>query len=383
MKSLKLQKWHREHAKSGDYAGWRVPLWYSSVREEHLVVRNSLGLFDVSHMGEFYFEGEDSLKFLELIATNEISRPPPISGTYTLILNERGGIKDEGLIYNLGERYMLVCDAVAYEKLEAWFLSVRKSIENFCRLDLKIINKTYDLNLFSIQGPKAHLLCKKLFDIDLNEMWWFQGKRIEFLGKEIVLSKSGYTGENGFELFFEGNPLKIWLEILLGGEEFGIKPCGLATRDTLRIEAGYTLYGNETKENQVLSSDIDSINPIEAGFDKWEFPPIAFKKEFIGKEALLKQRKRGISKKLVHFEMMERGIPRPKQELWRDERVGKVTSGTQSILSSKGIGLGFAKDEVKIGDEIFVMIRGRKRKARLVSPPFYDPKKYGAFREIG
>lgn len=396
MKRVHLFDWHKEHAKKvEEFAGWEMPIWYSSIKEEHLAVRNGVGIFDVSHMGEIFFRGKDALKFLQYVTTNDISRPPAISGTYTLVLNERGAVKDETLVFNMGnDTYMMVCDSDAFEKLYAWFVSIKGAIEQYTELDLEIENKTYDMAMFSIQGPKAGDVAMELFGIDINELWWFQAKEVELDGIKMILSRSGYTGENGFEVYFEdanpyhpdpekrGKPEKalyVWEKILEVGKKYGIKPAGLGARDTLRLEAGYTLYGNETKELQLLSTDIDEVTPLQANL---EFA-IFWDKEFIGKEALLKQKERGLPSKMVHFKMVDKGIPRAGYKVYKDgKEIGEVTSGTMSPLLGIGIGIAFVKPEYAVpGVEIEVEIRGQKKKAITVNPPFYDPKKYGAFRE--
>lgn len=378
MKKLKLTEWHQNHAKMGDYSGWQMPLWYSSVKDEHMAVRNTVGVFDVSHMTEIYVEGKDALTFLQYVATADVSVPPPVSATYTTFLNERGGIKDEGLIYNLGDKYMIVCDAVAMEKLVSWLETIREGISLFGESDITIVNKTFDISLLSVQGPEAYEIAQELFSTDINAMWWFQCQKTEYQGTPVLLSKSGYTGENGFELFIEKDPLPLWAALT----EKGVTPCGLAARDTLRIEAGYTLYGHETLERQILSQPFDEYTPLDAGFHLWEFSPIKWEKSFIGKKALEIQKEMGISQKLVHIQMVDRGIPRDGYEIMKNgSPVGVVTSGTQSVLSGTGIALGYIT-EGEPGDEVEIVIRGEPRKARITQPPFYDPAKYGAFREV-
>ncbi|AEC52687.1 glycine cleavage system aminomethyltransferase T [Pyrococcus sp. NA2] len=395
-KRVHLFDWHKEHAKKiEEFAGWEMPIWYSSIKEEHLAVRNAVGMFDVSHMGEILFRGKDALKFLQYVTTNDVSKPPAISGIYTLVLNERGAIKDETLIFNLGNNeYLMICDADAFEKLYAWFTYLKKTIEQFTKLDLEIELKTYDIAMFAVQGPKARDLAMDLFGIDINEMWWFQARWVELDGIKMLLSRSGYTGENGFEVYIEdanpyhpdeskrGKPekaLHVWETILEAGKKYGIKPAGLGARDTLRLEAGYTLYGNETKELQLLSTDIDEVTPLQANL---EFA-IYWDKDFIGKEALLKQKERGLGRKIVHFKMVDKGIPREGYKVYANgELIGEVTSGTLSPLLNVGIGIAFVKEEyAKPGIEIEIDVRGARKKAVTVTPPFYDPKKYGLFRE--
>ncbi len=396
VKRVHIFDWHKENAKKvEEFAGWEMPIWYSSIKEEHLAVRNGVGIFDVSHMGEIFFRGKDALKFLQYVTTNDISRPPAISGTYTLVLNERGAVKDETLVFNMGnDTYMMVCDSDAFEKLYAWFTSIKRAVEQYTELDLEIENKTYDYVMFSIQGPKARDLAKDLFGIDINDLWWFQAKEVELDGIKMLLSRSGYTGENGWEVYFEdanpyhpdeskrGKPEKalyVWNKILEAGEKYGIKPAGLGARDTLRMEAGYTLYGNETKEKQLLSTDIDEVTPLQANLDFALF----WDKEFIGKDALLKQKERGLPSKMVHFKMIDKGIPREGYRVYKDGRlIGEVTSGTLSPLLGIGIGIAFVNPEfAQPGVELEVEIRSKVKKAITLTPPFYDPKKYGAFRE--
>jgi aminomethyltransferase len=377
MKKLKLFEWHSSHAKMGRYAGWQMPLWYSSVKEEHAAVRTDVGIFDVSHMTEIYVKGSDALTFLQFIATADIAVPPPVSATYTLFCNERGGIKDEGLIYNLGDTYMIVCDAVAMEKLYSWLETIKESMSLLHDADVTVVNKTFDISLLSVQGPRAYTIADTLFSIDINTMWWFQCQKTDYQGVPVILSKSGYTGENGFELFVE-DPVLLWEAVT----DLGVTPCGLAARDTLRIEAGYTLYGHETLERQVLSQPFDEYTPLHAGFHMWEFSPIKWDKPFIGKNALETQKKMGISKKLVHIEMVDKGIPREGYQIEKDgTSIGVVTSGTQSIISGAGIALGYIS-EGEPGDSVDIVIRGEPRTANIVTPPFYNPQEYGAFREV-
>ncbi len=396
-KRVHMFDWHRKNArKVEEFAGWEMPIWYSSIKEEHLAVRNGVGIFDVSHMGEFLFKGKDALEFLQYTTTNDVSKPPAISGTYTLVLNERGAVKDETLVFNLGDdTYMMVCDSDAFEKLEAWFNALKGGIEKFGGIDLEIENKTYDMVMFSVQGPKAVDLARDLFGLNVNDLWWFQAKEVELDGIRMLLSRSGYTGENGWEVYFEdGNPyhpdpskrgeperaLHVWETILEAGGDYGIRPAGLGARDTLRLEAGYTLYGNETKELQLLSTDVDEVTPLQTNLDF----AIFWDKDFIGKRALLRQRERGLGRRIVHFNMVDRGIPRGGYRvLHGGDEIGVVTSGTSSPLLGVGIGMALVEEDyARPGVNIEIDIRGKLRKALTVSPPFYDPKKYGAFREL-
>ncbi|HPR42195.1 MAG TPA: glycine cleavage system aminomethyltransferase GcvT [Candidatus Methanofastidiosa archaeon] len=381
MKELPLNKWHKKYGKMEEYANWEMPVWYDGIKQEHLAVRKNVGIFDVSHMGEIIFSGKDALKFLQLTTTNDISRPPPISGTYTLVLNERGSVKDETLVYNLGkDTYMMVCDAVAVPKLVSYFLALKEIVDAFGPLDLAIKDETDATCLFSIQGPLAQRLCDEMFSIDLTGMWWFQAKAVKHEGMDIILSKSGYTGENGFELFFKpadpSRAIGLWDYVMECGKEFSITPCGIGARDTLRIESGYTLYGHETYEAQLLSTWVDEVTPLQAGLDF----ALHMDKEFIGKEALLRQGKEGIRTKLAHFELGEKAIPRSGDGIFKDGRqVGSVTSGTKTPILSYSIAMGYV--ETGTEGDVDIEIRGKLRKAKIVNAPFYNPKRYGAYRE--
>jgi len=382
MKRLPLDKWHSKYGKMEDFAGWHMPLWYDGIKQEHMAVRNGVGMFDVSHMGEIIFKGPDALVFLQWTTTNDISKPPPISGTYTLVLNERGAIKDETLVYNMGnDTYMMVCDAVARPKLTSYFKALKETIGRFAEIDLKVDDQTDTTCLYSIQGPKAHQLCNDIFDINLNEMWWFQAKEVHFGGKGVILSKSGYTGENGFELFFipdgDKEATDLWEHIIHMGKKYSITPCGLGARDTLRIESGYTLYGNETYEGQIMSEWVDEITPFEAGLDFALF----MEKEFIGRDSLMMQKKEGIKKKLVHMKLIEKSISRSGDKIYCNGKpIGIVTSGTKTPLLDHSVAIGY----VDIGNEgeIYIDIRGKMRKAQIVDAPFYNPKRFGAYREM-
>ncbi len=392
-KRISLYDWHEKNAdKISEFAGWDMPIRYEGVRKEHISVREDVGIFDISHMGQIYFKGEDALEFLQFVTSNDISKPPAISATYTLVTNERGAIKDETLVYNMGDGYMMVCDAVAHDKLLYWFKSIKNSAEKLSgnNLDLKIINKTYDMNLFSVQGPEASELAEDIFDIDLSDLWWFQATKVNYNDIDFILSHSGYTGEDGFELFLEDknpyNPKRennedpakakeIWDLLLREGEKYKIRPCGLGARDTTRIEAGYTLYGNESQEKQILTKMVDEVNPFQVNMDDF----VDFDKDFIGKKALELQKK-DFSSRMIHLKMEEEGIPREGYQIhFDDKKVGEITSGTMSPLLEKGIGIGFVDNsDIDLNDKVYVNIRGRKRKAVIVEPPFYDQKKYGA-----
>ena len=378
MKNLQLHDIHSQIAKMGEFAGWDMPIWYSSINDEHLAVRNSVGIFDISHMGEFYFEGKDALKFLGHVAVSNISKLEKGQAAYTVILNEHGAIKDEALIYNFGDKYGMVCDAVAYEKLEKWFNKVAKEMGG----DIKVRNMTRDMVLLAIQGPKAYDLFKDIYGKDLTGSKRFTAIDWDYNGRHVTISISGYTREKGFELLFEedsSNPAlshEFWTKFTGAGAI----PCGLGCRNTLRIECGFTLYPHETYELQLPDAEIDEITPLETSFS-WM---VDWDKEFIGKEALAKLKEQGIRKNMFCLEMVEPAIPRDDYLVFQDgNEIGKVTSGTLSPLTKKGIAIALLKPGTE-GD-VEIQIRNQLKKAKVVSAPFYDREKYGAGRteEIG
>ena len=366
----------------GAYGAWEMPLWYEGIAHEHEAVRTRVGVFDVSHMGEILVSGDDALEFLQWVTTNDIGKPPAISGTYALILNERGAIKDETLIYNMGDsEYMIVCDAVAVEKVMAHLETVLETAQRFGKATVALENKTDAMCLYSVQGPRASDLCMDLLNIDLNAMWWFQAKRAEYRGVALIVSKSGYTGENGFEIFFEHGSSElaeaVWNDILAACGKYGIVPCGLGARDSLRIEAGYTLYGEDTVEHMELSTEIDHVTPLEAGLSF----ALNMEKEFIGKRALLLQERQGVAKRLVHLLIDGKAIARAGDTISCDGTgVGTVTSGTKSPLLHKSIAMGFI-DTSCASSSVGVQVRGKEYVAHIITPPFYNPKEYGAYRE--
>ena len=366
----------------GDFAGWQMPIWYKGIKEEHNAVRNDVGIFDISHMGEFYFEGKDALEFLEYTSISNISKLNDGDSLYTCILNERGAIKDEAVIYKLKDDfYAMVCDAVAYQKLDAWFNTVKDSMSQKTEIDLKITNKTNDLVLLAIQGPASYDLLEKAFGVDLSDSKRFTAREWEYNGHPIIISVSGYTREKGFELLFEDEkPLpkaapEIWQKLI----DEGAQPCGLGARNTIRVECGFTLYEHETYEKQVSSSDIDESTPLEVNFG-WM---INWDKNFIGKQALTLQKEQGPSKKMSYLEIIDRGIPRGGYPIQKDgKQVGMVTSGTLSPLTDKGIAICFLPPEYEEGEEVDIIIRDRPVKAKVVKAPFYDREKYGANRTV-
>ncbi len=343
-------------AKMVPFAGYNMPLQYSGLTDEHNAVRNSVGMFDVSHMGEFIIRGSKALDLIQKISTNDSSKLTPGKIQYSCMPNGRGGIVDDLLIYMLSDNtYMLVVNASNMEKDWNWIQS-----QNTMKAEMQDISDR--TSLLAVQGPKATEAIKTLTDIDLEEMKYYTFEKGVFAGCDNVLvSATGYTGSGGFEIYLDNeHAAKVWNKIMEAGKGVGIMPAGLGARDTLRLEKGFCLYGNDIDDN---------TSPIEAGLG-WV---TKFTKDFIDSKKLKIQKEKGVERKLVAFNMLDRGIPRKDYELCDiDENViGKVTSGTSSPTLKNGIGLGYVKVEnSKVGTEIYLSVRGKQLKAEVVKLPF-------------
>ena len=344
-------------AKMVPFAGYNMPVQYEGINVEHATVRNAVGVFDVSHMGEFILKGENALDLIQRVTSNDASKLYDGKVQYSCFPNENGGIVDDLLVYRMDEKsYMLVVNASNIEKDWNW-------IQKFNTANVEMHNISDQTSLLAIQGPKAADALQSLTDMDLASMEYYTFKKGVFAGVENVLvSATGYTGAGGFEIYFENQYAnQIWDAIFAAGAPYGIKPIGLGARDTLRLEMGFCLYGNDID---------DTTSPIEAGLG-WI---TKFTKKFTNADALLAQKEAGVSKKLVGFEMIDRGIPRHDYPIVDAEGnvIGKVTSGTQSPSLQKAIGMGYVnKDLAKEGTEIFIDIRNNKIKAQVVKFPFY------------
>ena len=344
-------------AKMVPFAGFNMPVQYEGINAEHEAVRKSVGVFDVSHMGEFILKGEKALDLIQKVISNDASKLVDGKVQYAYLPNEEGGIVDDLLVYRIDEKtYMLVVNASNIEKDLNWI-----SKYNSFGVDIKDISDR--TSLLAVQGPKAAEALQSLTDIDLAAMEYYSFKKGRFAGVDnVLISATGYTGAGGFEIYFDNtNAEHIWNEIFKAGKPFGIKPIGLGARDTLRLEMGFCLYGNDID---------DATSPIEAGLG-WV---TKFTKDFVNADKLAEQKKNGVEKKLIGFEMIERGIPRHDYEIVDadDNVIGKVTSGTQSPSLQKAVGLGYVKTSfAKEGSEIFIKIRNNKIKAQVVKPPFY------------
>ncbi len=357
MKNTALSKLHNSlGAKMVPFAGYNMPVSYSGLNDEHATVRNSVGAFDVSHMGEFILRGENALNLIQKITSNDASVLTNGKAQYSCFPNNEGGIVDDLIVYRIDEKtYMLVVNASNIEKDWNW-------IKQNDSWNVEMHNISEDTSLLAIQGPRALDTLQKLTDIKLVDIPYYSFVKGNFNGTDnVVVSNTGYTGAGGFELYFENQYAeKMWNGIFEAGKEFGIKPIGLGARDTLRLEMGFCLYGNDID---------DTTSPIEAGLG-WI---TKFTKDFTNREAIEKQKTDGVSKKLIGFEMIDRGIPRHDYEIAdaNGKIIGKVTSGTQSPTLNKAIGMGYVnKDFAKTDSEIFIMIRDKAIKAKVTKMPF-------------
>ena len=358
MKKTVLFDRHKKlNAKIVEFANYLMPISYSSVNEEHLHVRNEVGVFDVSHMGEIEISGSNSLNFIQHICSNDISKIKVGKAQYNCLTNEHGGIIDDLIVYRLEEKkYLLVVNASNISKDWDWI--IKQNDEFNCSL----VNISDEVSLLAVQGPKAEELCQKFTNEDLALISNYSFIVSSFAGFEnIIISKTGYTGSGGFELYIPNYCAGSVWDSLFSQKEFNLKPIGLAARDTLRIEMGYCLYGNDIS---------DETSPIAAGLG-WV---TKFNKDFIGKEIIQNQKNEGTEDKLIAFELIDRGIPRKDYEIenYSGELIGKVTSGTMGPSVQKAIGLGYIKSEyAKMGDTIYLKIRNKKIPALIVKLPFF------------
>ena len=344
--------------KMHEFAGYNMTIEYSGIIDEHLTVCRAVGVFDVSHMGEFWVKGPNALPFLQKVTSNDVSALVPGKVQYSCFPNETGGIVDDLLVYQYEpEKYLLVVNAANMEKDWNWCVSHNTE-------GAELENASDRMAQLAVQGPLAIQTLQKLTPIDLSAIPYYHFTHGEFAGEpDVIISNTGYTGAGGFELYFYPEAAqKIWDAVFEAGAEFGIKPAGLGARDTLRLEMGFCLYGNDLD---------DTTSPIEAGLG-W-ITKFVEGKNFINRPQLEKQKKEGVTRKLVGFEMIDRGIPRHGYQLYttEGELIGSVTSGTMSPMRKIGIGMGYVKPEyAKPGTEICVDMRGRKLKAQVVKPPF-------------
>ncbi len=344
-----------------EFAGYHMPIVYSSINEEHQAVRNAVGVFDVSHMGEFRLKGPGALALIQQVTSNDASKLTPGKAQYSCLPNLTGGIVDDLLVYMLAENdYLLVVNASNIEKDWNW-------IKKFNQYQVEMTDETDDITLLAVQGPKATEVLQLLTDVKLADIPYYHFAKGRMAGiDEVLISATGYTGAGGFELYFpKEHSLKLWEKLFETGKPFGIQPVGLAARDTLRLEMGYCLYGNDIDE---------ATSPLEAGLG-WI---TKFSKDFNGKEIFLKQKENGLQRKLVGFELLDKGIPRHDYKIvdTAGKEIGKVTSGTMSPSLKKPVGMGYVATAFsKPGNEFFVEIRNQKVRAQEVKIPFLTVEK--------
>ncbi|UCB60486.1 MAG: glycine cleavage system aminomethyltransferase GcvT [Candidatus Bathyarchaeota archaeon] len=372
-KKTHLYRFHAQNGKIVPFAGFQMPVSYKGIIPEHMAVRTGVGLFDVTHMGRVVVTGTNAEAFLNYVTTNDVARLVPLTAHYSVMCNEEGGIKDDFVLSRQKEdRFFMVYNAANRLKNFQW---LTKQAANY---SVNITDVSDDVAMFAVQGPKAEETLQKVVTKDLSEIARFKCSWTKLSGFDAFMSRTGYTGEDGFEVFIHNTPISnprnaivAWNTILEAGKEFNIEPCGLGARDTLRLEAGMCLYGNDIDEN---------VTPLEA---RISFVVKLKKEDFIGKEALIKQKTHGVEKKRVGLKVLESGIPRFKHEVFKDRmKIGYITSGTFSPLLKRGIAMAYIQSKYAVIDEIVhVKIRSKQIKAQLIKFPFYDPGQYGHTRK--
>ncbi|HLR76858.1 MAG TPA: glycine cleavage system aminomethyltransferase GcvT [Balneolaceae bacterium] len=351
-------------AKITNFGGWQMPVRYSSIKKEHTFVRNKVGLFDVSHMGELFINGPEALQLLQFVTINDASKLKPGKAQYSAMCHEDGGVIDDLIIYMLDENeYMLVVNASNIEKDFNWITGQN-------RFDAEVQNRSSQMCLFAIQGPDSPATLQKITEADLSSIKFYTFRKGKIAGFDnIIISATGYTGEKGFEIYFnqkQADPIEIWKAIMEAGAEFDIQPCGLGARDTLRLEMGFDLYGNDiTEDTNPLEARLGWLTKLDKG-------------DFVGKKALQEIKDRGIKRKLIGFVIEERrAIPRSGYAIFdeNDNETGIVTSGTRSISLNKNIGLGYVPiEQSKEGTHIYIKVRNTKAEALVTKPPFVNKK---------
>jgi aminomethyltransferase len=356
------------------FAGFEMPLYYKDISPEHLAVRNSVGIFDISHMGRVIVTGTDSEQFLNYVITNDVSTLQPNAAQYSVMCNENGGIMDDFVVYRIEkEKFLVVFNAGNREKDYNWLVRHSRSYK------VEVEEVSDDVAMFAVQGPNAAKTLQQICTEDLSLVGRFKCGKARLADIEVFLARTGYTGEDGFEVFVWNAPLtkpdnavKLWNAILEKGKKWGIEPCGLGARDTLRLEAGLCLYGNDIDE---------STTPLEAALG---FVVKLQKERFIGREALVKQKTEGPKRRRVGVRMMDSGIPRPGYEILAEtgERIGLLTSGTFSPLLKHGIGMGYVDAAQALeGKRVRVKIRDKMTSGQIAAFPLYDAEKYGFKRK--
>jgi aminomethyltransferase len=361
LKRTALNAAHRAAgARLVEFGGWEMPVEYSGITQEHLAVRTRAGLFDVSHMGEIDVRGPQALQLLQHVTSNDVSRLKDFQAQYTALMYPQGSAVDDCLVHRLAEDHYFLCvNAANTEKDFEWI--VRNN-----SFDAEVRNVSAEYSQLAVQGPRSVAIVGKVSGADLASLRYYWFTRAVCCGVEGLLARTGYTGEDGFEFYFPPRESeRVWTQLLEAGKEEGLIPAGLGARNTLRLEAGYALYGHELDEDTTLfEANLGWICKLDKG-------------DFIGREALLKQRQNGPRKKLAGFEMTDRGIARDGYAVWIDEApAGRVTSGSPAPFLKKNIGMAYVPPaQVAVGREIEIEIRGRKAAARIVTLPFYKRSK--------
>ena len=355
---------HEKHVQLGakmvDFAGWSMPVQYTSIIDEHKTVREKVGLFDVSHMGEVFVSGKDSMEFLNRIVPQNISKLNYEKAVYCQLPNLNGGLIDDLIIYKLGIlEYLIICNASRIDEDLNWM------VRNSKGFDVKIDNRSHEYSLLAVQGPKADELMRKMGLVVQQESFTIKPATIANI--KVLASRTGYTGEDGYEILVENKYSEfLWDKILEEGKEFGIKPIGLGARDTLRLEAALHLYGNDLDEN---------TTPVEAGLS-WSIPKDK-QENYNGKEVIMEQIKNGTAKKLVGLKMLDRAIARHEYEVYKNgEKIGYITSGGPSPMLGVNIALAYVKNDKEIctGSIVQVMIREKLHDAEIVKRPFVEKR---------
>jgi aminomethyltransferase len=376
LERTQLYDWHVKHSDVIPFAGWEMPVRYTSIREEHMAVRNSIGMYDTSHMSRFIIKGLQALEFLQTLTTNNVSKLKINGGQYTTCLNEKGGIHDDLTLYRIGDdEYIWITNAANGPKIKNHLLKYSSSFQ------VVVTDKSHEITMIAVQGPNALKLMNKMAGLDVSEYPRFSSYPVKLAGYDCYLCRTGYTGEDGVEILLLDTPfddegkkraIAFWEELLDQGKEYDIKPCGLGARDSCRLEAGFVLYGHELDEE---------TSPIEAGIPY----AVKFKVEphYIGYDVVRNHKNEGgISKTRIGLVMEDRGIPREHYPILQNGTpIGEVTSGGLAPTLNKGIALGYVPpNTVDVGDIVEVDIKGRLRKAKVTKWPFFDTDIYGASR---
>ena len=358
---------HENHVKRGakmvDFAGWHMPVQYTSIIDEHNTVRNAVGLFDVSHMGEIFIKGPDAIKLLNKLVPQDISKLTDSKAVYCQLTNKTGGVKDDWIVYKLeDDNYLVIANASMVDSDVNW-IAMNKG-----ELDVEIINDSHNYSMIAIQGPKA---CDLINDLGVDELpTFFSIAKKVLLEHEVFVSRTGYTGEDGVEVILENKYAEeLWDKLLERGEKYGVKPIGLGARDTLRLESAMPLYGNDLDEN---------TSPVEAGL-KWSIPRDKTD-DYNGRVVIEEHINNGISKKLIGFKMLDRGIARHEYDVYHNnEKIGIVTSGGVSPTRGDNIGLAYVKnlDNLTVGSTIQIMIRDKFYNAEIIKKPFISKRNKG------